>query len=269
VAAVGGDGGVLTAWTNLAEAIRLAPREGSAANLNLDALRNIRLAASLRFTDTVADLTMKAFGISSQPTGSVGDRVAKLPDDTAVALGISGGDQAVRRGYEALKKAGLTEDLDTAFDEYGLRLPQDLEILIGSQTVLAVSGDASTPLVGVVTKTSDPARAKEVAQRLLDQADSDVEVVQQQTNEGLVLATSQDYLTKLASGQGGLGNSDLYHKALPDAASSQYLIYVDTQRALALSDAGGLPPDTKAVRAVGLSASAGGNAVTVHLRVVV
>jgi hypothetical protein len=270
VKAVGGDGGVLTAWSNLAEVIRLVPREGSAANLNVDALGSTRIAASLRFTDTVADLTMKAFGTTAQTTtGPVGDQVAKLPDDTAVAVGISGGDQAVRRAYESMQKAGLADELDSVLGKYSLQLPDDLAILIGSQTVLAVSGDASSPLVGVLTKTSDPARAKEVAQRLLDEADSDVKVVQQQTNEGLALANSQDYLTKLVSGQGGLGNNDLYRKALPDAGSSQYLVYVDMQRALALSDAGGLPEGVRAVRAVGLAGSSSGSTATVHLRVVV
>src|SRR5262249_11543392 len=104
---------------------------------------------------------------------------------------------------------------------------------------------------------------------LRDQADSGVEVVQQPTNEGLALATSQDYLTKLASGQGGLGNSDLYRKALPDAGSSQYLVYVDMQRAFALSDDSEVPRDTKAIRAIGLSASTVHTAGTVPRGVVV
>jgi hypothetical protein len=269
VKSVGGNGGVITAWANFADAAKYIPR-ASGNDVNLDALKGTRIALSLRFTDNVADLTVKTLG-GTQPKAAtgVGERVGRLPDDTVAAVGISGGDQLVRQAYDALRKAGLASELEAAVRDYDLRLPDDVANLVGSQTVLAVAGDAHNPSYGVVTKTADPARAKQVAERLLAQVDSSVTVVQQQTGDGLVLASSQAYLTKLASGQGGLGNTDRFRKAVPDAGSSQFVIYVDVQRLIALSDAGDVPADVRPIQSVGISASSQGGSSTVHVRVVV
>src|SRR6266498_1174291 len=267
--AVGGDGGVITGWASLAEAAKYIP-QASGTDVNLDQLKGTRIALSLHFTDTVADLTVKTFGAKPpRSAGGVGDRVGRLPDDTAVAVGISGGDQLVRQAYDAMKKAGLAEELDDALRGYDLRVPDDLAILVGSQTVVAVAGDANNPVFGVVTKTSDPARAKTVAERLLSKADSDVTVVQQRTPDGLALASSQDYLSKLVAGQGGLGNSDRFRKAVPDAGSSQYVIYVDVQRVIALAGEEDVPADVRPVQSVGFTASSQGDTSTMHLRVIV
>jgi len=269
VTAVGGDGGVITGWASLAEAAKYIP-QASGTDVNLDQLKGTRIALSLHFTDTVADLTVKTFGAKPpRSAGGVGDRVGRLPDDTAVAVGISGGDQLVRQAYDAMKKAGLAEELDDALRGYDLRVPDDLAILVGSQTVVAVAGDANNPVFGVVTKTSDPARAKTVAERLLSKADSDVTVVQQRTPDGLALASSQDYLSKLVAGQGGLGNSDRFRKAVPDAGSSQYVIYVDVQRVIALAGEEDVPADVRPVQSVGFTASSQGDTSTMHLRVIV
>src|SRR6266498_59996 len=269
VKAVGGDGGVITGWASLAEAAKYIP-QASGTDVNLDQLKGTRIALSLHFTDTVADLTVKTFGAKPpRSAGGVGDRVGRLPDDTAVAVGISGGDQLVRQAYDAMKKAGLAEELDDALRGYDLRVPDDLAILVGSQTVVAVAGDANNPVFGVVTKTSDPARAKTVAERLLSKADSDVTVVQQRTPDGLALASSQDYLSKLVAGQGGLGNSDRFRKAVPDAGSSQYVIYVDVQRVIALAGEEDVPADVRPVQSVGFTASSQGDTSTMHLRVIV
>jgi hypothetical protein len=270
VKAVGGDGGVITGWANVADVARYIPRT-SGTEVNLDAIKNTRIALSLRFTDNVADLTIKALGGQQpKPATGVGERIGRLPDDTAAAIGISGGDQLVRQAYDELRKAGLASMLEDAVRDFDLRLPDDVANLIGSQTVLAVAGDASNPSYGAVTKTADPARAKEVAERLLGKVDSKVTIVQQQTSDGLVLASSQEYLAKLASGRGGLGNTDRFRNAVPDAGSSQFVIYVDVQRLIALRGEGGdIPADVRPLQAVGISAASQGGSSTIHVRVVV
>jgi hypothetical protein len=270
VKAVGGDGGVITGWTNLADVARYIPQT-SGNEVNLDAIKNARIALSLRFADNVADLTVKALG-GQQPKSAtgVGDRVGRLPDDTAAAIGISGGDQLVRQAYDGLRKAGLASMIEDALRDYDLQLPGDVANLIGSQTVLAVDGDTSNPSYGAVTKTADPARAKEVAERLLGKLDSSVTIVQQQTSDGLALASSREYLAKLTSGQGRLGDTDRFRKAVPDAGSSQFVIYVDAQRMMALRGAGGdIPADVRPIQAIGISAGTQGNSSTIHIRVVV
>jgi hypothetical protein len=269
VKAVGGDKGIVTGWANFAEAAKYIP-QANRNGANLDSLQGTRIAMTLSFTDTVADLTVKTFG-GNQPQAApgIGARVATLPDDTAVAVGISGGDKLVRQAYDALKNAGLADELANELDQYDLDLPEDIANLVGSQTVIAATGDADDPDFGVLTKSADPARATEVAKRLLAEVDESAELAQQQTADGLALASSQDYLSKL-TGQGGLGATDGYRAAVPDAGSAQYVIYVDVRRAIQLSgESGSLPDEVGSVRAVGLTASSQGGSSTLHLRVVV
>jgi hypothetical protein len=268
VKAVGGDGGVITGWASFDAAAKyLPPQAGQTA---LDSLKGARLAMSLKFTDTTADLTLKTFGGKApKSTGTVGDKVGKLPDDTAVAVGLSGGDQLVRDGYAALQKAGFSSVLENALSKYNLQLPDDLATLVGSQTVVAVGGSGGDIQAGVITKTDNPSRARQVAEELLtDVGDSNVTIVQQQTSDGLALASSQDYLGKLTGG-GGLGNTDGYRKAVPDAGSAQFVVYVDVQRSIGLENSGALPASIQPLKAVGLTASATGDTSTVHLRLVV
>jgi hypothetical protein len=265
---VGGNDGVITGWANFEAAAKYIP-QSSQSGTSLDTLKGVRIAMSLKFTDTVADLTLKTFGGKAPQgaTGAIGDKVAKLPEDTAVALGFSGGDQLVRQAYDALQKAGLSSEIDDALGKYDLQLPDDIATLVGSQTVVAVGGSADNVQGGVITKTSDPNRAREVAERILSDVDSSVQVVQQQTSDGLALASSQDYLAKLTAG-GGLGNTDGYKQAVPDAGSAQYVGYVDLQRTFALSN-GEVPQSARALKAVGVTASYSGNTGTLHIRVVV
>ena len=267
IKAVGGDEGVITAWANFEAAAKYLPSQTS-GQTSLDSLKGVRLALTLKFTDTVADLTVKTFGGQvPQASGNVGDKVAKLPDDTAVAVGISGGDKVVRQAYDALKQAGFESEIQDALGKYNLQLPDDLATLVGSQTVVAVGGSQGDVQGGVITKTDNPSRAREVAEKLLSDVDSSAQIVQQQTPDGLALASSQDYLSKI-TGSGGLGNSAGYKEAVPDAGSSQYVIYVDMQRTLAL-DGSSVPDEIRPLKAIGMSASTNGNTSTLHLRVVV
>jgi hypothetical protein len=91
---------------------------------------------------------------------------------------------------------------------------------------------------------------------------------------GLVVGSSATAVDRMAGGDGGLGRSPLFRKALPDAADAGFLLYVDVQRAMALSrsavslDDEEPDDDLSRVAAVGMSAT-GGEDGTFRLRVLV
>jgi hypothetical protein len=193
--------------------------------------------------------------------------VANLPDDTAAALALSGGDQQVRRAYDQAKKAGLDRELTSLQNELGLTLPDDIAALVGSSTVVAVAGTAHEVEFGVVSRTDNVDGARRAAERLASKIRSGTAVSVRSVSAGTVLANSPGYADKLA-GSGGLGTTPLFTTALPDLDGAQLAAYVDVQRAADLSGTP-LSKDQRPYRAVGLTYAAHGDQVTMHLRVVV
>jgi hypothetical protein len=255
-----GDDGIVTFWSDLAAA---AKYDTSADGADAEG----RLAGSLRFTDTTADLRVRAIGNPTK-TGSeaVGPRVAKLPADTAAAVGLSGGDRLVRSAYDQLKKAGLTRLLDRAERDSGLRLPDDVAALVGSGTIVAFGGTGDRSGLGLVSTTDDPAGARRAADQILRKIDSDSSLTVRSTAEGTVLANSPEYADQL-TGDGGLGDEQLFRQTLPDLDGATAVVYVDLRRAADISG-DELPAEIAALRSVGLTASTSGADSGVHIRLV-
>jgi hypothetical protein len=256
-----GDSGIVTFWSDIAGAARYDPQDNGLGSEG-------RVAGSVTFTDTTADLTVKAFG---NPTALgaqvVGPRVAKLPADTAVAVGLSGGDKLVRSVYDQVEQAGLGRRLEKAERESGLTLPDDVAALVGSGTVLAVGGTHDQPALGAVTTTDDPAGARRAAETLLRKAGGDVSLTVRSTADGTVLAGSAAYADRLVA-DGTLGEQDPFTAALPDIATATAVVYVDLRKAATVSGHP-LSRQFRSVRAFGLTASSAGSDSTVHLRLVV
>jgi hypothetical protein len=254
-----GTDGIATFWTDLAAAEKYEQTSGSATQG--------RLAGSLRFTDTAADLRIHAFGNQAR-TGSqkVGARVATLPGDTAVAIGLSGGDQLVRNAYDQLDKAGLSRVLDKAERDSGLRLPDDLAALVGSSTVIALGGTGDQRGLGLVSTTDDQAAARRAADTLLRKVNPDSALTARSTADGIVLASSAAYADQLTA-NGDLGRTQLFTDSLPDLDNAAAVVYVDLAKAAEISG-DELPPQVSALRSVGLTASSAGDESDVHLRLV-
>ncbi|HYT09316.1 MAG TPA: DUF3352 domain-containing protein [Mycobacteriales bacterium] len=259
-----GDDGVVTAWADLAKAARYGTgfdRSGAAEVKG-------RLAASLRFTDTTADLLVRGVGNKTNVgTEVVGPRLATLPDDTAVAVAISGGAELVRSAYGQLKKAGLGDMLAEAEKDTGLAFPDDLAGLLGTSTVLAASGSGDKPELGLIARTTDPDRARRAAEKLLRKLDGSQSLAAKRTPDGTVLASSVTYAERLAAA-GRLGQQEQFKAALPELDRAQVAAYVDLRRS---AEMGGepLPDSTRALRSLGLIGYSSGDSSTVRMRVVV
>jgi len=255
-----GTDGIVTFWTDLTSAAKYDAQVGGSAAQG-------RVAGSLRFTDTTADLRIRTIGNQTK-TGSqaVGPRLAKLPDDTAIAIGLSGGDELVRTAYDQLEEAGLSRMLDKAERDSGLRLPDDVAALVGSSTVVAFGGTGDQRGLGLVSTTDDPASARRAADTLLRKVDPDSTLTVRSTADGTVLASSAAYADQLTA-DGGLGRQQLFTDSLPDLDRATAVVYVDLQKAADISG-DELPSQVAALRSVGLTASSTGDESDVHLRLV-
>ena len=254
-----GDDGIVTFWSDLAAAAELDPSG--------DATGEGRLVGSLRFTDSTADLVVRAIGNpASTGTDVVGPRLAELPADTTAAVGLSGADGLVRSTYGQLEKAGLGRQLRRAEQESGLDLPGDLAALVGSRTVLALGGTEDDPHVGLVSTTPDPEAARRAAETLLSKIDPDTELTVRSDGAGTVLASSGAYADAI-TGKGELGKQPNFTAALPDLATATAAVYVDLTR---VSDISGeeLPKAASTLRSFGLTVSTAGDTSTLHFRLV-
>ncbi|HEX5496562.1 MAG TPA: DUF3352 domain-containing protein [Mycobacteriales bacterium] len=253
---------IATGWVDLARAKPYADI-GSTRVPGLANLRG-RAALAVRFAADHAELEARVFGSSAQPGGVVGPDVTALPNDTAVAVGVSGLDKVVSQAMSALDQAGLTGPLNALSAQTGLRFPDDIVALFGDRAVLAANGDLSG--IGLVT-SADPDAAKQAADKLLTAIGDPNDVVTKQAGDHLVLASTPDYAGQLASG-GHLGDQPLFRTAVPDAADASVLLYVNLPKVLSASGQQ-VPPDARPVYAVGLTASGNGDSATVRIRVVV
>lgn len=167
--------------------------------------------------------------------------MSTLPESTLFAIEFTGGsDLLANRWAQALESAEQGErtpgDIERQLAEleaqYGIELPDDLQTLVGEDAVLAVDGEGlltSVPGVGLRSVT-DPAAGVVVAAQIettLASLTGGFGITARGTDDGMVVATTDDYATQLEAGEGALGADPTYQEALPDAADATYLVWVD------------------------------------------
>ena len=255
------DDAIMTSWVDGAAASSL----GSVANLSgvglpgvaggkSSALSRARLVSSLRFDGPdVLEIAGRVKGAPeiAGPNVAVHD-FADLPATTVAAVGLGGGDGVVASAWKAMHKQidgskGAGRSLDDAVGQaeslWGLHLPDDLELLVGSNLLLALdrSGlDRSDPSasgieVGAHVTTHDPKRADTLIGRLTrdlgTRAPGAHGVVHRVTGDGYVVASSPAQADRLTQSSGGkrLGDLDAFRRALPDVNGARFALWVDVQ----------------------------------------
>lgn len=248
-------------------------------------------------------LTAYALGVESG-----GGLVEQLPAGTVAALSVAGLDQQVQNLFEVLATGVVgpggslpEQDLALVEEQLGVSVPDDVALLLGQETALAVFADGEQPQVGARSRGADPEAALAVAQRLLTAAsegfgvfggdytleqclldnssdlpdDLSVEDVCSglpaaadlpaagpvgvvgPVDGGVVFGTTQEVLERM-TGPAGLGDSEVFRRAVPDAGDAAGVAYADLQ---ALVPILGLSPQDAAriapLEAIGVT-SAGG-----------
>ena len=228
---------VAVVWANLGEAFdRVKGALPGAALLPpvLNSQVRGRVVAGLHFTGDYAEVQGRTIGFDTRtvPPASGGTTLLQgLPADTTAAIALSG---LARSATEA---GGLL-DLDALADRYlqgsGLSFSNDIAPILGDEAVVAAgpfTGLTSLRL-GYVARVEDPARAARAGTKVAALLSFfGIEVDARAGDGRIVLATPPDYAEQLASGQGTLGSSPAFTKAMGDLAGASFAVYLDANAA--------------------------------------
>ncbi|GGS60122.1 hypothetical protein GCM10010156_18400 [Planobispora rosea] len=272
-----GEPGVLSLWMDAGKVAELVPDLASQDPATLAKIKNVRVAAALRFDGNYVEIAGVTRGAQDLGMGDAEpSRIGDLPASTAAAVSVSGLGEAISKQWaELTKMAGQGGDqtfqqfVDQAQQKYGLALPADLQTLLGTNLTLALDSnglDANAPKFGARIAT-DPAKAQEVVgkiEKFLADSGTAVPQIAKVPGDGvLVLASDQAYAAELAK-DGSLADSESFQLAVPNAADATFAAYVDLDK-IEKFYLENLQGDEKAnlqvLRAVGISGSQdGGNA---------
>lgn len=225
-------------------------------------------------------LELLAWSSAAPPSGSApAELTPTLPESTLFALEFTGGAEQVADRWAQTLGGGLTpkeveRQLASLEAQYGVRLPDDLQTLVGEDAVLAVDGEGlltSVPGIGLRSVT-DPAAGTALASQIesaLASLTGGFGITARGTADGMVVATTDEYAARLEAGDGTLGTVSTYQEALPDAADASYLVWIDFSAvrgfvALAAPDAGGILGPLDAFGAT-VSPDGGGSLVRARL----
>jgi hypothetical protein len=280
------DGGIATFWVNGSAAssvLSVADLYGvvppAVTGGKGSALGGTRLAYGLRFDGPdVLELAGHVAGAPEVAGPNVAvQHVADLPASTVAALGLGGGEGIVDSAWASLRtQVGSPKNGDQPFDDavtaaesqLGLKLPDDLKLLLGSNLLVALdsSGLREHDLaLGARVTTSDPKRADDVVGRLIDHLGVEaggVGLVHHATSDGYVVASSAAQATRLATAAGGkrLGDVAAFRKALPDVDKARFAFWVDVHGVAApLLGGDGELTDLKPIAGFGLTATSDGS----------
>jgi hypothetical protein len=202
-------------------------------------------AATLRFTGDGLEVSAAGDGSSPQLsalTGTTGgELVSRLPGDTAAAAGTSLAPGWLKDRLDAasgLLGRGLSggdaqRDLSRGT---GLRIPHDIETLLGSGVALSVSKDIdleaaenSTDGAGVpvaATVKGDPAAIDQVLDKIRARAGDLPALGSDSSGDLVVVGPSEAYRKQVLSG-GSLGDDDTFTGVVPDADHASSVLYLD------------------------------------------
>jgi hypothetical protein len=202
--------------------------------------------------------------------------IGELPDSTLMAMSASGGAKLADEYWPNLQgmvenfggPSAYPEMLNDVQQETGLQLPDDLRTILGDNLTVAVDSNGLTEgnlesqdpndFYFGARMTTDQAAVQDVVDRVnvALTAEGMPELITQASDDGLVVASNEEYAQMLADG-GDLASADGFDTAVPDASESSVAFFLDFDRladAMANDD-----PDDEALgtiepmRAVGAS----------------
>lgn len=192
-----------------------------------------RMVAGLHVEPSYVELTGQAHGlqptdVTSAAAGFPGTGLVKdFPQGTDVAFSVTNLGPAAAELWKYFGEDPYL-GLDDEADQMGLRMPGDLEAVLGKEVGVGVllDGDVDDWDVDAVARarTDHSARAVEVL-RTLSEVEPDAVV--RPTSDGWVLATSDRLAAEAADGKDGLGSDPQFGQAVRDADDANGLLYVD------------------------------------------
>ncbi|MEP7331458.1 MAG: DUF3352 domain-containing protein [Terracoccus sp.] len=272
-----GEQGVMSMWFDAGAGIPEVQKLSKQTTSLLAAGTDVkgRVAAAVRFDPGYVELAgvSRGFQQAAGITAVKGDgtQLANLPDDTVAALHLAGTDQVLDQAWPALEKqidsaasgAGQGDMVGQLESQLGVKLPDDLKVLLGRSMTIALPDQRfgqQEPVVGAKIVSSDAARADQLVGKGEDAANASGFLTRKVDGDRLMLATTPDYLSKLETG-GKLGDADAFKAAVSNPNTSVFAMYLDLDK-LEKQYLSAVPADARpaveSLRAVGLSTSVTG-----------
>ncbi|TDD30339.1 DUF3352 domain-containing protein [Kribbella turkmenica] len=251
-----GEQGFASVWADMKG---IAGISGKVRSEQLAGISDASMAAALRFDASYVELKGIVHGDRSTKVdgADAGELIGQLPDTTAAALAVSGGENLVDTMWKQLEKASnsnIQELTEGITEETGLKLPDDLKILLGRNLAVAIDKNAGNgPKIAARMKT-DPAKAEPVVEKLTTllrrKAEADIPIETAKDGDSLVVATDQSYAEQVLTG-GNLGGTENFTQALPDTKGAVAIGYLDFEAAGSLSKRFSSDKDLSALRTGG------------------
>ena len=207
-------------------------------------------------------------GWSSHPVTGL----AELPASSVLAFGLADGNTLVPKAYDSMRQSfgKQGQDLDDAVasleHDYGIRVPDDIAVLLGDNLVVALDGTKSDAIEVGARVSTDVAKAQAVLDKVeaaLRDTGGDFPVVRREAGGDLVIASTDRQAGKLAA-SGTLGQVPAFQRALPDLGDADVAVWVDPAELIdALfgdfgGDDGGSPdPNLEPIDGIGVTVSSG------------
>lgn len=215
-------------------------------------------AAVMRFSGGNLELVSVGKVVGEFPTRGV-TKVGELPADTAAAFGLAGGKEFVPMIQDLLTSQGM--DLSTGT---GLRMPQDLETILGDDFIFAtdrfdpnnLQGPNDLPL-GLVIDTDSAALSS-----LIQQFNMMLGLPITHLDEGTLnyVSLSPSFAQQLQNPSGKLADQDGFKAAVAEPDKAQVVMYVNvaTFSDVLINELGSSTTihagDIQALQALGMSA---------------
>jgi hypothetical protein len=271
-----GEQGIMSAWFDMGSGLKEIQKLGGTSALGAVPAVSAkgRVAAALRFdADYVEMAGVMRGGDATTAVKGNGGEMASLPADTLAAVNVSGADKMIDGAWPQLKKQieslasadGGSDPIGEVEQQLGMKLPDDLKVLLGSSFTLAMPDQdlkSDVPTIGAKVVSSDAKRADELVSRLMETAGVGPDVLTHKVDgDKVFVATTPDYTDDLKAG-GKLGDTDTFKLAVGDVSGSNTTLFVDLDKIDKLAQ-GQLHGEAKtfleSLRAVGFNASNTGN----------
>jgi len=269
-----GEQGFASVWADMKG---IAGISGKVQSEQLAGISDATMAAALKFDSSYVELKGIARGDQSVKVdgADAGELIGQLPDTTAGAIAVSGGENLVDTMWKQLEKASnsnIQEMTEEITEETGLRLPDDLKSLLGKNLAVAIDKDAGNGPKIAARMETDPAKAEPVVEKLTTllrrKASANIPIETAKDGDSLVVATDQSYAEQVLKG-GNLGATDNFKQALPDTKGAVTIGYLDFEAAGSLSKRFSSDKDLSALRSGGyVVRSTGDGEAEFSLRVV-
>lgn len=250
IAALGGDQ-IATAWVNVRATYLATPKAARKQNPLFASLKTMPtgyVVVGLHAASSYIEVLGKSVGTNADTNramyGGLGTSVGanllgSYPADTWAGVDAVGLGDAVVDYYNA---SGLAKDRQVmaGAKQLGLTLPRDLKTLLGAETAVGVmGGGADIDVVGRIL-SSTPTLSAGLATTVV----SNIARSRQQLSglvrpsaDGYYVGSSKAAVLKTATAKAKLGDTVSFKRALPEASTSGFSIYVNIQGALRATDA--------------------------------